>query len=111
MAVVDQLDAKASMEKRHAGERVEIEVEPVAICTERLGEDMASEAGYFGVEKQGDSFGLYDSTIEQDNGLGSYHLTKDGAKMNREPPENQEYENMFFISIAHNGRLCGCNGA
>ena len=41
---------------------------------------MASEASPLGVEKQGDNLGLYDLAREQDDGLGSYHLTKDGTK-------------------------------
>ena len=32
----------------------EIEVEPISICTVRLGEDRASEEDPLGVEKQGD---------------------------------------------------------
>ena len=49
MASMDQLAVKASMEKkRHARERVEIELEPVSMCTVRLGEDRASEKVLWG---------------------------------------------------------------
>ena len=48
MATLDQLVVKASVEERHTRERAKIEVEPIAICTERSGEDMASEADLWG---------------------------------------------------------------
>ena len=48
------------MEERHARKKAEIELELVAICMKRLGEDMAGEAGPLGVEKQGDDLGCGD---------------------------------------------------
>ena len=71
---------KTSMEQRHARERAEIEVELISMCTVRLGEDKASEEGPLGVKKQGDGPCLYNLAREQDDGLGSYHFTKDGTK-------------------------------
>ncbi len=65
--------------------RAEIEVEPVSMCTVRLGEGRASEEDPLGVEKQGDGPCLYDLAREQDDGLGSYHFTKDEAKRTRRP--------------------------
>ena len=49
MASMDQLALKSSMEKkRHAREIVEIEVEPVSMCTVRLGEDRDSDEVLWG---------------------------------------------------------------
>ena len=87
------------MEQRHARKGDEIKVEMVSMCTVRLGEDKASEEGPLGVKKQGDGPCLYNLAREQDDGLGSYHFTKDRVKWTRRPLENQWYVNMLSFPL------------